>query len=138
MITQLSVFIENRKGHLASAVRVLAQKNIDMLALFVADTQDFGVARIFCDDPQSAAEALREAGFRAQLTSVIAVEVSNCAGGLAQVLDIVNQADVQIEYSYCFAYNDKSAVQVMKISDENAQALLVEKGLKLVEYSDLA
>lgn len=137
MITQLSVFIENKKGHLASAVRVLAQKNIDMLALFVADTQDFGVARIFCDDPQNAMIALREAGYRAQLTEVIALEVSNCAGGLAKVLDVVDKADVQIEYSYCFAFSDKCAVQVMKISGENAQATLLESGLKLVEYSDL-
>ena len=77
MISQLTVFLQNEKGRLASACRTIAEAGINMHALFLADTQDFGVARIFCDTPDKACERLSEAGYRATVTPVIAVRVPN-------------------------------------------------------------
>ena len=83
MIEQLTVFIQNEKGRLSGLCRTLADANINMHDLFIADTSDFGVVRVFCDTPQAAAKVLDEAGFRASVTKVLAVRVPNEPGGLA-------------------------------------------------------
>ena len=82
MISQLTVFLANEKGRLAAACRTLADADINMKALFIADTADFGIVRIFCDTPARAVEVLGQAGFRASLTPVIAVSVEDAPGTL--------------------------------------------------------
>ena len=88
------VFMENEKGRLAAACRTVADANINMYALFVADTADFGVARVFCDTPQAAAKVLTEAGYRATVTPVLGVRVPDEAGGLAHLLEFLDENDV--------------------------------------------
>ena len=87
MISQLTVFLENDKGRLASACRVLSDAGVNLHALNLADTADFGVARVLADTPHAAAEALRAAGYRAMVTPVLAVRVPNVKGGLATLLE---------------------------------------------------
>ena len=86
MISQLTVFLENEKGRLAAACRAVSDAGINMHALNLADTSDFGVVRMLTDTPEAAAEALREQGYRATVTPVLAVRVPNVPGGLAKLL----------------------------------------------------
>ena len=116
MISQLTVFLANEKGRLAAACRTLADADINMKALFIADTADFGIVRIFCDTPKRAVEVLGQAGFRASLTPVIAVSVEDAPGTLADLLGFCQGASMNIEYGYCFCTADGKAVDVLRVS----------------------
>lgn len=137
MISQLTVFLENEKGRLASAVKTIADAGINMHALFLADTKDFGVARIFCDTPEAACEALKEAGYRAALTQVLAVKVPNRKGGLAELLAFLDEHDINIEYGYCFSSDPEYAIDVMKISDADVEGKLAQAGFITVSAEDV-
>ena len=118
MIEQLTVFLENKKGRLASLCRALADANISMRALTIADTERYGVVRIITDQPHLGQQTLSEQGFRATLASVLAVEVPDVAGGLATLLETFETFDVNIEYAYCFASHDGKAIDVLRVDDE--------------------
>ena len=137
MISQLTVFLENEKGRLASASRILADSGYNMSALFVADTADFGVARIFCDRPEAAAETLRAAGYRASITPVLAIRVPNRPGGLAELLEFLNERDVNVEYGYCFSVNHEYAIDVLKVSDHSVEEMLNTAGFEPVAPKDI-
>ena len=113
MIEQLTVFIQNEKGRLSGLCRTLADANINMHDLFIADTSDFGVVRVFCDTPQAAAKVLDEAGFRASVTKVLAVRVPNEPGGLAHLLETIESMGANIEYGYCFARGAATAAHAL-------------------------
>lgn len=132
MISQLTVFLANEKGRLAAACCTLADADINMKALFIADTQDFGIVRIFCDTPQRAAAVLTEAGFRASITPVIAVSVDDEPGTLAELLGFCQSASMNIEYGYCFCTADGKAVDVLKIEGDQAEAVLAEAGFTVL------
>jgi hypothetical protein len=136
MIDQVTVFIENGKGHLTALCRVLGDAGINMHALTVADTADYGVARIICDDPKKAAEALDAAGFRAMTTQVVAVEVPDVPGGLADIFTTLRDADINIEYSYCFVTPATGAINAFKAS-EHAATVLEEAGYRVIQPVDL-
>lgn len=138
MISQLTVFMENERGRLASACRAIADAGINMYALFVADTADFGVARIFCDTPQAAADTLMEAGYRAAVTPVLGVRVPDEPGGLASLLEFLDGAEANIEYGYCFAASDGTAVDVLKIDGAaDIEQQLVQAGFRLVKPEEI-
>lgn len=120
MISQLTVFLENQKGRLAAACRTISDAGFNMHSLFIADTQDFGVVRLLVDNPKAAAAALRDAGYRATITPVTAVRVPNRPGGLAELLEYMDQNNVNIEYGYCFSSSSDFAIDVLK-TDEDAQ-----------------
>ena len=132
MISQLTVFLANEKGRLAAACRTLADADINMKALFIADTADFGIVRIFCDTPKRAVEVLGQAGFRASLTPVIAVSVEDAPGTLADLLGFCQGASMNIEYGYCFCTADGKAVDVLKIEGDGAEAVLAEAGFAVL------
>ena len=132
MISQLTVFLANEKGRLAAACRTLADADINMKALFIADTADFGIVRIFCDTPARAVEVLGQAGFRASLTPVIAVSVEDAPGTLADLLGFCQGASMNIEYGYCFCTADGKAVDVLKIEGDGAEAVLAEAGFAVL------
>ncbi len=133
MIDQVTVFLENKKGRLAALTRVLADANVNMEALTIAETSDYGLVRIICDDAPKAVSALRDADFRANTTKVIAVAVPNRPGGLADLLETFEAADLNIEYGYCFSAEEGKAVDVLKVSDvERAAAVIQEAGYELV------
>lgn len=137
MISQLTVFLQNEKGRLASACRTIADAGINMHALFLADTQDFGVARIFCDNPDKACERLSEAGYRATVTPVIAVRVPNVPGGLASLLEFCDENDMNVEYGYCFSVGNERAIDVLKIEGPDAEAKLIAGGFDIVEPEEI-
>ena len=136
MIDQLTVFLENTKGRLTSLCRALGDADIQMHSLALADTTDYGIARIICDDPKGAVAAISEAGFTANLTKVVAVEVPDVPGGLADVLDVLDAAGLNIEYSYCFADAREGATVAFKV-DEEAIGALEGAGFKVLHPEDL-
>lgn len=102
MVKQLSVFLENSKGRLASMTRALGDAGIDLLALSIADTTSFGILRAIVDDTDKAMAVLKEAGYTVNTTEVLAVLVPDSPGGLAGVLGLLNDAHVNVEYLYSF------------------------------------
>jgi hypothetical protein len=139
MIEQLSVFLENKTGRLAEMARALGDAGLSMRALVVADTAEFGVVRILVDRPSQAKEVLEAAGFGVQVTDVIAVAVPDRAGGLADVLETLGEAGVNIEYAYCFVPPDsETAVDVFRVEDgEAASRVLSAAGIRVLEASAL-
>lgn len=101
-VKQISVFLENKSGRLAAVMRVLGQRGVNIRALSIADTSDFGILRLIVSDPQTAYVTLKSEGFSASSTDVIAVEVPDKPGGLAGVLDAMEGSGVNIEYMYAF------------------------------------
>jgi len=102
MAQQLSVFLENSPGRLNDMTKALGQAGVNMLALFVADTRDFGVARIICDKTQLAADALKAAGFSVTTAEVVAVEIPDTPGALGKLFEAIADAGIDIGYAYCF------------------------------------
>lgn len=115
MIRQLTIFLENEKGRLSAACQTLADAHINLHALNLADTADFGVVRMLCDTPERAAKVLKAAGYRASVTPVVGVRVPNASGGLAKLLSFMDEQKVNIEYGYCFSVNDEFAIDVLKV-----------------------
>lgn len=141
MIDQLTVFLENSEGRLAALCRTLADAGVNMSALTIADTTDYGVVRIICDKPEAAIEVLTAANYRAVATKVSAIEVPNRPGGLADLLDTLESLELNIEYGYCFSVNGDMAVDVLKISgakEASEAAKAVEAaGFKLLSQEDI-
>ena len=132
-VKQISVFLENKAGRLAEATRVLGDAGINIRALSIADTADFGVLRMIVSDPDRAMEMLKEAGFTVSETGVIAMEVPDKPGGLANVLQLLTSRNVNIEYLYCFIEKSgESAIVVLRVEDiEAAGQILKASGVRL-------
>lgn len=137
MISQLTIFLENRPGHLASVTRAIADANINMHALYLADTQDFGVARILCDTPQEAAKVLTDKGFRATVTDVEAVRLKDEPGSLAKLLELCDYNDINVEYAYCFIAEGSDVVDVLKVTGQGVDRILQDAGFELVKPEEL-
>ncbi|MBP1737517.1 MAG: amino acid-binding domain protein [Oscillospiraceae bacterium] len=134
LIKQLSVFVENQKGKLWEITDILRKGEVDIRALTIADTTDFGILRLIVSDPAKAEYSLKEQGFTVSLTDVIAVQVDDRPGALAAVLDVLNQADISVEYMYAFVSKAEDAACVILRVDDNARALevLKQNGVRLV------
>ena len=118
-IHQITVFLENRSGQLAEITRLLADAGVDIRAISIAETADYGLARMIVDDSQKASSILLQHGDILSMTPVWAVEVPDCPGGLAQLLDVLAGAHVDVEYMYSlFAHQEGKAYMVMRIHDE--------------------
>ena len=138
MISQLTIFLENEKGRLAAACRAVSDAGINMHALNLADTADFGVARMLCDTPDAAAQALKKQGWRAAVTPVLAVRVPNQPGGLAALLEFFDEQNVNVEYGYCFSVDAEFAVDVLKVDgDADIERKLTEAGFQPVQPEDV-
>ena len=140
-IKQISVFLENKPGKLKALTGVLADANIDMRALSIAETKDFGIARIIVDDVFEAVSVIKDADFVASLTSVLAVAVPDEPGGLDKLLAIFTEAEVNIEYMYAFigGKETKHAYMIFRVADtKQAEGKLSGKGLKILTQEDIA
>jgi hypothetical protein len=138
MIEQLSVFLENKSGRLAELTRSLGDAGVNMRALMVADTEEFGVVRIICDRPREARRALESARFGVSVTEVVAVEIPDRPGGLAEVLEALGRVGMNVEYAYCFVEpSGDAAVDVLKVDDEGATEALRAAGFRVMEPADL-
>jgi len=124
-IEQLSVFVENKPGKLLEALETLAEAKVDMRALSLADTSDFGILRIIVDKPDKALEILSDAGFLVKSNEVLAVVIGDRPGGLAEVVGILAGADVNIEYTYAFVAHSKDKAYVILRVDDNDAAVKI-------------
>jgi hypothetical protein len=139
MIQQLSVFLENREGRAAEMARLLGDAGHNMHALMIADTSDFGVARILVDRPLAARQRLQDAGFGVSLTRVVAVEVPDQPGALADVLDTLGASGLNVEYMYAFVEpTGGRAANVFRIEDADAaQKAFAQAGFTPLAASDV-
>lgn len=139
-IRQVSVFVENRKGALAGALRSISDAGIELRALSIADTSDFGILRVITGDNRQAAYALSEAGYICSVTEVVAACADDRPGGLTSLLTILSEAGIDVEYVYAFvAQAGKHAWVVMRVDDNTAaERVLRAAGVTLVSEADIA
>jgi len=133
-ITQISVFIENKSGRLYEICNLLGQNNLNIRALSLADTSDFGILRLIINDPDKAYTLLKQNGFTVGKTEVIAVEVPDVPGGLASVLKVLSDNDVNVEYMYAFVEKSSDfAVMIFRFDEvEKALSVLEKAGIKTI------
>jgi hypothetical protein len=131
MVKQISLFLENKKGRLAQVCRVIGDAGINIRALSIADTTDFGILRLIVNDPDKAYEVLRKEGFVVSITNVLAIKVSDKPGGLADVLEKLDQAGVNVEYAYAFIGTAMQEDALVIIRAENPEEAL--KTLEKIE-----
>lgn len=138
-IKQLSVFLENKKGRLFDVCSLLGSNGINIRALTIAETESFGVLRIVVDKTEQASKLLSEHNFTANITDVVAVEVGDKPGGLAAVLKILNDNDVNIEYMYGFVEKfSENALLVFRFEDvQKAADILVKNKVKVVTKQEI-
>ncbi len=133
-VQQISIFLENRSGRLYEVTRILSEANINICALCIADTVDFGILRLIVNDPQKAEEVLRESGFTVMKNNVLAVVMDNTPGSLFKILAVLKEDGMQVEYTYAFVEqsceNKKEAMVVLCIDN-------VDKGLKRLQESKI-
>ncbi|MDR0375296.1 MAG: ACT domain-containing protein [Treponema sp.] len=134
-LKQITVFLENKVGRLGEVTRVLAEAGVNMRAISIADTADFGILRIIVDQHDKALQALNEAGFTTRITIIAAVEVEDEPGGLARVMELFQKSQVNIEYLYASLENKAGkAVVIFKLADhEKGLQILKDNGLSMVD-----
>ena len=138
-VNQLSVFIENREGRLEQVLETLKEKNINIISLSLADTSDYGLLRMIVSDPEEGRNALKDAGFSAMLTQVLAVKLSHQVGQLQVLLSEICKAGINIEYTYALATGNDDASIVIKTADLQKSAEVLEKtGVELIKAAELA
>ncbi len=133
-IKQVSIFIENKKGRLADVTKTLADNGINIRALSLAETTDFGILRLIVNDPDRCQQVLSDAGFSARETEVIAVEVPDTPGGLADVLAVFDKAGINVEYMYAFVEKSQdNAVVIFRIDEQGAAVEALDAaGMRIV------
>ncbi len=138
-IQQISVFLENRAGQLAEIIRILAENGIDLRAIHIAETKDYGVLRIVASRPQEAVNILLENGFVLSMTPVLAVAVPDHPGGLSKLLDLVVEDGLDIEYMYSmFGEKNNMAYMIFRVADPNRlEKLFTSSGLVPASGEDL-
>ncbi len=135
LVEQISIFLENKAGRLAEITRVLAQAGVNIRALSLADTSDFGILRLIVSDNDKAKAVLKEHGFTVGKTDVVAVEVEDRPGGLSHILGILSKENINVEYMYAFVQRSgENAVIVFRFDDiDVAVRLLQENNLRVLE-----
>ena len=140
-VKQISVFLENRPGCLHDMTKALAEAGIDLRGLSLAETSDFGIVRLIVDDVTGTASTLRDAGFVASMTDVLAVEVPNVPGGLNRVLEVLDGAGINVEYMYAILGNKKSdtAYMIFRVNDNaKASSALRDSGVRIMGAEELS
>ena len=140
LIKQMSVFVENATGRLAELTGVLSTEQVDIKAACIADTVDFGILRCIVEDPEKATKVLKEHGFTASMTEVIAVEITDQPGGLHVVLDVLAKAGIGVDYIYStIRAKNGAAIIVIKVAEPEAAVKILEEnkiplhGLEVLE-----
>jgi hypothetical protein len=139
LVKQISVFLENKSGRLASVTRVLGENAIDISALSIADTTDFGILRLIVNDPSKAVSVLEDNGFTVSSTQVIAISIPDRPGGLASALDVLEKESIGIEYTYAFVGKKTDEALVILRLDNPKKAILAleKKGFKVLTATDV-
>jgi hypothetical protein len=137
-IKQLSVFIENREGRLEEVLQALKLKNVNIVSLSLADTSDYGLLRLLVTNPEDGYEALKESGFSARLSNVLAIKISHQVGKLQELLEAICDAHINIEYMYALSTGQADASIVIKTSDpDKAVATLQAKGVEIITEDEI-
>ena len=138
-VKQISIFLENKSGRLSDLTRTLGDNDIDISALSIADTTDFGILRLIVNDPEKAERILKAEGFAVNATSVIAIGVQDQPGGLAKALDILDREKISIEYMYAFvSKSENEALVILKVSEpEKAVDTLKANGISVLTASQV-
>lgn len=139
LIKQLSIFVENKPGRLAEITALLSQENIDIRALCIADTKDFGILRLIVNDPDTAERMLKANGCTVSLTEVITIRIDDQPGGLATPMKILYENGISVEYMYAFISKDvHSAYVILRVEDnERAIEVLSQNGVTLVKSEEI-
>ncbi len=127
---QLSIFIQNKRGTLLTVLDVLKTANIQIIASTISDTQDFGIYRIICDDPERAFIVLKEQGITATITDVFAIQLEDKPGEAARVLALFAEADISIAYMYSFLLSGKGILVFRSSDTEKTKQIIKEKSLQ--------
>lgn len=137
-LNQITVFLENRTGRLDEVLETLKVNDINILSLSLADTSDYGLLRMIVSDSDKCKASLKEAGFSARLTPVIAVKLSHKVGMLQSILNEIDKAGMNIEYMYALATGNNDASIVIRTADVELTAQILESiGVELVRNSEL-
>ncbi len=137
-VQQLSIFLENKSGRLAEIANILSNAVINIRAATLADTSDFGVVRLIVDDVDKAVNALKEEGITAVKTDVIVVETSDRPGGLAKVLNVISEKDLNVEYLYSLGTRGEKAYIILRFdAPDKAIEVFTQAGVKIVAREDL-
>ena len=134
-VKQISVFIENKTGKLAEVTKYIADNNVNMKALSVADTHDFGILRIICENHSAALNVIKDGGYVATETEVLAVEIPDSPGALAEILEVLAKADIAVEYTYAFlsVKNLGHAYMIFRVDDNEKAKLALNGNFNVVE-----
>nr|WP_319410039.1 ACT domain-containing protein [uncultured Desulfosarcina sp.] len=134
-VEQISVFLENKSGRLSEVTAILAEAEVNIRALALADTSDFGVLRLIVDDTEKARQTLKNNGFTVGKTNVVAVEVTDRPGGLHDILTMLHDASLNVEYMYAFVRSSgDNAVMIFRIEQaQEAVRLLESKGVNVID-----
>ena len=134
-VDQISIFLENKSGRLAEVTRVLGNAGINVRALSLADTSDFGILRLIVNDSAKAVDVLKKNQFTVSTTKVVAVEVSDRPGGLAHILDILQKENINVEYMYAFVERSSDNAVIIFRFDEIDKAIktLTGRGITVLE-----
>ena len=138
-IKQLTVFIQNKKGTVVSVTEILAQNDINLRALSIAETQDFGILRLIVNDEKAAEKALLEAGYLIKVIDVVGVKIGDQPGKLTSALDVLDKEGINVEYLYAFmARTEKHAYVVLRVEDNQAaESALTAAGFKMITEADI-
>jgi hypothetical protein len=134
-VEQISVFLENKPGALAEVTRILGESGVNIRALSLADTKDFGILRLIVNDNEKAMEILGRKGLTVRKTEVVAVEVPDRPGGLAEILKVLFEADINVEYLYAFVQQSgENAIIIFRFDEtDRAISVLSEKKVRILE-----
>jgi hypothetical protein len=138
-IKQLTVFVQNKKGTVVSITNILSKNNINLRALSIAETQDFGILRLIVNDEKTAEKVLTENGYIIKAIDVVGVKISDEPGKLTEALSILDKEDINVEYLYAFmARTEKHAYVVFRVEDNAvAEAALTNAGFKMISEADI-
>ena len=138
-IKQLTVFIQNKKGTVVSVTDILSKNNINLRARSVAETQDFGILRLIVNDEKAAEAVLAENGYLIKVIDVVGVKIGDEPGKLTAALDVLDKADLNVEYLYAFmARTEKHAYVVLRVEDNAvAEKTLTDAGFKMISEADI-
>ncbi|OQB15754.1 MAG: hypothetical protein BWY15_00467 [Firmicutes bacterium ADurb.Bin193] len=140
LIKQISIFIENKSGRLADITKLLGENGVNILALSIADTTDFGILRLIVSNPDAAEQLVKDYGLTAKATEVIGISIPHVPGGLASALAVLNEHNIGIEYMYAFVTRSAdNAMVILKVGDNyEAIKVLAQAGVKILSKDDLA
>ena len=138
-IKQLTVFVQNKKGTVVSVTDILSKNNINLRALSIAETQDFGILRMIVNDESAAEKVLSENGYLIKTIDVVGVKIGDAPGKLTAALDVLDKNDINVEYLYAFmARTEKHAYVVLRVeNNEIAEKALTDAGFKMITENDI-